>query len=159
MSYLPKSVVENNIKRRVRKDRKGGERISFEAYFGTDPFSKAPVRKTRNTIEELKKDIKDFFLRHQAGGDAAVRLNPMQALDARNALDELAMAKVTMSLTDVVRAFLDGSARIEESGNDKTLGEACQIGTRLAASVICTSENVCPRFLPGEFGLDIEVQE
>lgn len=124
MSYLPKSVVENNIKRRVRKDRKGGERISFEAYFGTDPFSKAPVRKTRNTIEELKKDIKDFFLRHQAGGDAAVRLNPMQALDARNALDELAMAKVTMSLTDVVRAFLDGSARAEENGNDKTLGEA-----------------------------------
>ena len=41
----------------------------------------------------------------------------------------------------------------------KTLPEACQIGTRLAASVICTSENVCPRFLPGEFGLDIEIQD
>ncbi len=41
----------------------------------------------------------------------------------------------------------------------KTLPEACQIGTRLAASVICTSENVCPRFLPGEFGLDIPVEE
>ena len=41
----------------------------------------------------------------------------------------------------------------------KTLGEACQIGTRLAASVICTGENVCPRFLPGEFGLDIPVEE
>ena len=35
----------------------------------------------------------------------------------------------------------------------KTLQEACGIGTRLAASVICTKENVCPRFLPGEFGL------
>ena len=33
--------------------------------------------------------------------------------------------------------------------------EACGIGTRLAASVICTSENVCPRFLPSEFGLEI----
>ena len=32
--------------------------------------------------------------------------------------------------------------------------EACEIGTRLAASVICTSENVCPRFLPSEFGID-----
>ncbi len=36
----------------------------------------------------------------------------------------------------------------------KTMLEACQIGTRLAASVITTGENVCPRFLPGEFGLD-----
>lgn len=41
----------------------------------------------------------------------------------------------------------------------KTLAEACQIGTRLAASVICTWENVCPRFLPGEFGLDVKVEE
>ena len=36
----------------------------------------------------------------------------------------------------------------------KTMLEACRIGTRLAASVITTGENVCPRFLPGEFGLD-----
>ena len=36
----------------------------------------------------------------------------------------------------------------------KTMAEACEIGTRLAASVICTSENVCPRFLPSEFGID-----
>lgn len=38
----------------------------------------------------------------------------------------------------------------------KNLRESCQIGTRLAASVICTSENVCPRFLPSEFGLDVK---
>lgn len=36
----------------------------------------------------------------------------------------------------------------------KTMAEACEIGTRLSASVICTSENVCPRFLPSEFGID-----
>lgn len=35
----------------------------------------------------------------------------------------------------------------------KTLAESCEIGTRLAASVISTSENVCPRFLPSEFGI------
>ena len=35
----------------------------------------------------------------------------------------------------------------------KTLEESCRIGTRLAASVIATRENVCPRFLPAEFGL------
>lgn len=37
----------------------------------------------------------------------------------------------------------------------KTMAEACQIGAHLAASVIMTSENVCPRFLPSELGLDI----
>lgn len=35
----------------------------------------------------------------------------------------------------------------------KTLREACGIGTRLASTVICTSENICPRFMPEEFGL------
>ena len=37
----------------------------------------------------------------------------------------------------------------------KGLHAACEIGTRLAASVICTSENVCPRFLPSEFDLEV----
>ena len=35
----------------------------------------------------------------------------------------------------------------------KTIREACEIGTRLASSVIATKENVCPRFLPREFDL------
>ena len=39
----------------------------------------------------------------------------------------------------------------------KTLPEAVEIGSYLAASVITTSDNVCPRFLPSEFGLDVEV--
>lgn len=39
----------------------------------------------------------------------------------------------------------------------KSLPEACDLGAFLAASVIVTSENVCPRFLPGELGLDVPV--
>ena len=39
----------------------------------------------------------------------------------------------------------------------KTLREACEIGTHLAASVIVTTENVCPRFLPRELGIDLDV--
>lgn len=39
----------------------------------------------------------------------------------------------------------------------KTMREAVQIGTQLASSVITVSENVCPRFLPRELGLDIDV--
>lgn len=41
----------------------------------------------------------------------------------------------------------------------KSMAEACQIGTRLSLSVIAISENVCPRFLPSEFGLDIPVED
>ena len=41
----------------------------------------------------------------------------------------------------------------------KTLAEACDIGALLAASVITTSENVCPRFLPRELGLEIDVND
>ncbi len=40
----------------------------------------------------------------------------------------------------------------------KTLGEAAEIGTRLAASVITVCENVCPRFLPRELGLEIDAK-
>jgi len=35
----------------------------------------------------------------------------------------------------------------------KSLVESCEIGTRLAASVICTTDNVCPRFHPNEFNI------
>ncbi len=41
----------------------------------------------------------------------------------------------------------------------KSLAEACQIGARLAASVIATRENVCPRFLPAEFDLPSREEE
>lgn len=36
----------------------------------------------------------------------------------------------------------------------KTMPEAIEIGSLLAASVITSSENVCPRYLPEEIGLD-----
>ena len=39
----------------------------------------------------------------------------------------------------------------------KTLAEAYEIGAHLAASVIVTSESVCPRFMPRELGLDMDV--
>lgn len=124
MSYLPKALVEKSIKKRVRRDKQGRERVSFEAYFGTDPFTKFAVRKTRSSEEELKRDIKDFFLRHQSGGDAAVRLTPIEAIDAKNALDALAEAGERISLTEAVRAFLGGSTRVSGGMSGKTIGEA-----------------------------------
>ena len=41
----------------------------------------------------------------------------------------------------------------------KSLPEAADIGARLAASVITVTENTCPRFLPRELGLEIDVAE
>jgi len=41
----------------------------------------------------------------------------------------------------------------------KTMTEAVGIGTRLAASVITISESTCPRFLPKELGLAVDVGE
>jgi len=41
----------------------------------------------------------------------------------------------------------------------KTMPEAIEIGSYLAASVITSSENVCPRFMPKEVGLNIEVKD
>lgn len=41
----------------------------------------------------------------------------------------------------------------------KTLFEACEIGTKLSAAVITSTESVCPRFLPTEFGLPDVTEE
>ena len=50
-------------------------------------------------------------------------------------------------------AFFSGVAAGLTYG--KSLQEACDIGTRLASSVICSLENTCPKFLPAEFDLII----
>ena len=41
----------------------------------------------------------------------------------------------------------------------KTMLESVRIGTHLAASVITVSESTCPRFLPRELGLDVNVED
>ena len=56
-----------------------------------------------------------------------------------------------------------GTLRIDGAGIGQTYGktmmESCEIGTRLAASVITTGENICPRYLPSEFGLDVSAPD
>ena len=41
----------------------------------------------------------------------------------------------------------------------KSLAEAVEIGTTLAASVIVSLDNVCPRFRPEELGLEVTISE
>ena len=50
-------------------------------------------------------------------------------------------------------AFCAGVAAAMTYG--KTLEEAVEIGTLLAASVITSTDNVCPRFMPQELGIDV----
>ena len=50
-------------------------------------------------------------------------------------------------------AFCAGTAAGLTYG--KSLRESVEIGTTLASSVLGISENVCPRFLPSELGLDV----
>jgi len=69
---------------------------------------------------------------------------------------------VTMGEQGAVYARTDGESGLAPAIGltyGKTLAEACEIGSRLAASVICISENVCPRFRPQEFGLDVPVTD
>ncbi len=52
-------------------------------------------------------------------------------------------------------AFCAGVAIGMTYGNG--MAHACEIGSILAASVITSSENVCPRFMPAELGLEVEI--
>ena len=65
--------------------------------------------------------------------------------------DHILLMPQEMTAEQLLHA-LDGlsQASVELLG---VLQEACRIGTRLAATVICTTENICPRFMPEEFGL------
>jgi len=125
MAYLPKSTVEENIKVRIRKQRFGKLHRDYEAYFGIDPFERKPVRISRKTKDDMMAAIRDFYQRHSAGGDAAVRLNALQALDAKNALDLLASAGISVTLYDVANAYVKAKEeRRPSSEGDKKVAEA-----------------------------------
>ena len=62
---------------------------------------------------------------------------------------------VVRDTTGAGDAFCAGVAIGQTYGKD--LRDSVRIGTHLAASVITVSESTCPRFLPKELGLDIEV--
>ena len=75
---------------------------------------------------------------------------------ARKGIISITAKKVNViDTTGAGDAFFAGTVIGRAYG--KTMAEACGIGSRLAAWVICTAENVCPRFRPQEFGLDVPV--
>lgn len=82
------------------------------------------------------------------GGDGAIYAS-------RNGEKGFCPAKKVMvkDTTGAGDAFCAGVASALTYG--KSLAAACEIGSRLAASVITSSSNVCPRFLPEELGIEI----
>lgn len=83
------------------------------------------------------------------GGDGAVYVD-------RDGTSGICPAKkvVVQDTTGAGDAFCAGVVSGLTYG--KTFPEAIEIGSTLAASVITSSENVCPRFQPEEFGLIVE---
>lgn len=123
MSYLKKSDAKASIKCRVQKLH-GNNYTIFEAYLGTDPYSKKPVRKSAKRRDKLEKIIDDFYKKLDSGGDAAVLLTAYQSMDARNALDLLSANNLTLSLTECVRRVVEGSVEKKEEPCTKTIRSA-----------------------------------
>ncbi|MBO7685244.1 MAG: hypothetical protein J6V72_02600 [Kiritimatiellae bacterium] len=108
MAYLAKKAVLDGIKSRVVKHSDGDYTI-FEAYLGTDMYSKKAARLASTSEQKLRKKVEDFYRRLSVGGDAAVVLTPYQSLDAKNALDMLAKAGLNIPLSECVRRVLESA--------------------------------------------------
>ena len=104
-----------------------------------------------NDYEELVKKYPEKLLITMGEKGVLVQLNDGETLTVP------ARKTKVVDTTGAGDAFFAGVAIGMTYG--KELKEAVEIGTRLAASVIITTDNVCPRFLPKELGLDIEVEE
>lgn len=108
MSYRPKKEVLATIGTRKRT-RRGNEYVIYDAYLGYDPYSKKQKRMQSTDLSYLKAQVERFYIEHRVGGDAAARLQPHEASDAREALDTLSEAGEHISLTEVVKRYLSGS--------------------------------------------------
>lgn len=121
MAYLKKSDVMAAIKSREQQ-LNGVAYTIYEAYLGTSPITKKPIRKYAKSLEKLRHSINEFYAQLSSSGDAGAMLNAYQAMDALNAINLLAEVKLKLSLSDCVR-------RIIETGKQKpacaiTIGEA-----------------------------------
>lgn len=123
MSYLKKADALASIKIRTMPHN-GSNYTIFEAYLGTDPYSRKAIRKSAKTEAELKKKINEFYRRIDIGGDIAVILSPFETADAKNALDLLKLNNLTASLSDCARAFIEASATTSKGISTITLGTA-----------------------------------
>lgn len=122
MSYLSKKEVVNNVKSRSVTKHNGENYTIYETYFGTDPYSKKPIRKASMNRTSLLRSIDDFFRKLSTGGDTAVLLTAYQSMDALNAIDLLTKNNLDISLTECVRRVLEHNSK--DTTISIALGEA-----------------------------------
>ncbi|MBE5799764.1 MAG: carbohydrate kinase family protein [Clostridiales bacterium] len=120
--------------------------------FFFDDYMNATREEMRDILAEKVQQAQIPAMVVTLGGDGAVYAD-MQGLKGHCPAIEV-QVKDTTGAGD---AFCAGVSIGLTYG--KSLPEAIDIGAQLAASVITSSENVCPRFLPRELGLDIEVED
>ena len=114
--------------------------------FFSDDYSQKTPQEFEDILAECLKTAKIPSMVVTMGGDGAVYAD----MQGRKGFCP-AMKVAVKDTTGAGDAFCAGVSSGLTYG--KTLKKAVEIGTRLAASVITSSENVCPRFLPGEFGI------
>ena len=115
--------------------------------FAEDYEGKTP----EDVTEDLRKKVEEAGLQALVvtlGRDGAVYVDGSAGVYGITPAGKVPVADTT----GAGDAFFSGTAAGLAYG--KTLADACEIGNRLASSVIRTPYNTCPRFSPAEFGLD-----
>ena len=120
--------------------------LFFEDYSGKTPEEMSGILAEKIRAAQIPGMIVTM------GGDGAVYAN----LDGEKGYCPARKVDV-VDTTGAGDSFCAGAVIGMTYGKD--MGQACQIGAMLAASVIVTTEAVCPRFLPRELGLDRDVVE
>lgn len=118
----------------------------------SDDYSEKTADEMTEIISQKVKAAKIHSMIVTMGGDGAVYAN----VDGEKGFCPARRVEVK-DTTGAGDSFCAGVAIGLTYG--KSLRDACEIGAMLAASVIVTSENVCPRFLPRELGLDMDVED
>lgn len=121
MSLMSRNEAMASIVERKRTV-KGKEYPLFDVYLGINEVTRKPVRLFSSTKRKLKERIDEFYKSRGSKGDAYAMLRPDQLIDANFALQELARAGMSISLTECVRRVLEHSSAVLCEG--KTLGEA-----------------------------------
>jgi integrase len=119
MSFLQKRRVLDTVKARIQKN---GYAI-YEAYFGTDPFTGKPVRKSATSVKKLKLKIESFYKTLDQSGEAGAVLTRFQAMDAKQAIDMIAESGRSITLVECAKIALAGVPMSEEVPSI-TVGEA-----------------------------------
>ena len=117
-----------------------------------DDFDSVPAEKIPEKLAEKVKsaDIPSMIVTLGAEGAAYAEKDGKSGLCPAKAVN-------VRDTTGAGDAFCAGVAAGLTYGCD--IEKSAEIGAKLAASVITVSENVCPRFLPGELGIEYQPQE